>query len=139
MENIQIRRGVLNELLGKCKTKDGTSIFLGIDDPDFGPVIARCWPEHMPIWHIKLLIGQEITYLSTESDIAIVLKLDHQREKLKCYLMEVLINKGRGALRNFPVYDESSLEKENNIYVNELVRKRKLESILNLDASKEIL
>ena len=131
MENIQIRRGVLNELLGKCKTKDGTSIFLGIDDPDFGPVIARCWPEHMPIWHIKLLIGQEVSYLFNENDIAIVLKLDHQKNKLQCYLIEALINKGRGSLRNFPIYDESHLEKENNKYVKELLRKRNLESILN--------
>ena len=131
MENIQIRRGVLNELLGKSKTKDGTSIFLGIDDPDFGPVIARCWPEHMPIWHIKLLMGQEISYLFNENEIAIVLKLDHQKNKLQCYLIEALINKGRGSLRNFPIYDESHLEKENNKYVKELLRKRNLESILN--------
>ena len=139
MQNIQIRRGVLNELLGKSKTKDGTSIFLGIDDPDFGPVIARCWPEHMPIWHIKLLMGQEISYLFNENEIAIVLKLDHQKNKLQCHLIESLINKGRGCLRNFPVYDESQLENENNIYVKELMRKRKLESILTLDSSKEIL
>lgn len=131
MENIKIRRGVLNELLGKSKTKDGTSIFLGIDDPDFGPVIARCWPEHMPIWHIKLLMGQEISYLFNENEIAIVLKLDHQKNKLQCYLIEKLINKGRGSLRNFPIYDESHLEKENNKYVKELLRKRNLESILN--------
>ena len=139
MQKIQIRRGVLAELLGKCRTKDGTSIFLGIDDPYFGPVIARCWPEHMPIWHIKLLIGQEISYLFNENDIAIVLKFDHQKNKLQCHLIESLINKGRGSLRNFPVYDESQLEKENNIYVKELMRKRKLESILTLDSRKEIL
>ena len=139
MQNIQIRRGVLNELLGKSKTKDGTSIFLGIDDPDFGPVIARCWPEHMPIWHIKLLMGQEISYLFNENEIAIVLKLEHQKNKLQCYLIETLINKGRGSLRNFPIYDESHLEKENNKYVKELLRKRNLESILNNQQCNEEL
>ena len=137
MNSMEVRRGVLKELLGKRQGKEGSSIFLGIDDPKIGPVIATCWEQHWPIWHVKYLLGCEFDYLATETGIGIVLKFDHQSQNLKLKLMEKLINKGKASLRKFRIYDEQLLELENNIYVKEVIKRRNLELLFNREQCNE--
>ena len=137
MNNMHVRRGVLKELLGKRKSEEGTSIFLGIDDPMLGPVIATCWENHWPIWHVKHLLGYELDYLSTENGMGIVLKFDQQRNTLRFKLMEILINKGKNSMGKFRIYDEQLLELENNIYVKEFIKRRNLELLFNHEQCNE--
>ena len=132
------RKGVLREILGKNKPGEDSSLFLGLDDPLLGPLIARCYKNHWPTWHLKYLIGEELKYEFVEGKYCQIIKFDKQTMGLKAKLIESLFNKGSSSLKNYRIFDETLLLQENNKYIKEFIKRIKIESILNLEICNEI-
>ena len=95
MTQILISRAILREILGKSKY--GKSyLYLGLDDSKLGPIIALCYIQDWPIWHLEDLIGEEIDYILPQEEYrnyGKVIKYDYQRLELRARLLEILVNK----------------------------------------------
>ena len=57
---------------------------------------------------------------------------------LKAKLIESLFNKGSSSLKNYRIFDETSLLQENNKYIKEFLKRIKIEASLNLEICNEI-
>ena len=130
-------KGVLRQILGKNKPGEDSSLFLGLDDSKLGPLISRCYEDGWPTWHLKYLIGQELEYIFIEGEYCQIIDFAQQPIELKSKLIEILFKKGFSTLKNYRVFDENLLIKENNKYIKEFIRRIKMESILNLETCKE--
>ena len=138
MNTFSNRKAVLKEILGKNKPGEDSSLFLGLDDPQLGPLIARCYKNDWPTWHLKYLIDEELKYKFVEDKYCQIIKFDKQTIGLKAKLIESLINKGSGSLKSYRVFDETLLLQENNKYIKEFIKRIKIESSLNLEICNEI-
>ena len=138
MNTISHRKAVLKEILGKNKPGEDCSLFLGLDDPKLGPLIARCYKNDWPTWHLKYLIGEELKYEFVEGKYCQIIKFDKQTMGLKAKLIESLFNKGSSTLKKYRIFDETVLLQENNKYIKEFIKRIKIESILNLEICNEI-
>jgi len=138
MNTFSNRTAVLKEILGKNKPGEDSSLFLGLDDPQLGPLIARCYKNDWPTWHLKYLIDEELKYKFVEDKYCQIIKFDKQTIGLKAKLIESLINKGSGSLKSYRVFDETLLLQENNKYIKEFLKRIKIEASLNLEICNEI-
>ena len=143
MKHLILRRAPLREILGRNKVGFNPTLYLGLEDSKFGPVIIKSPNKDFPNWHFKHLIGEEIDYVLAEDEFmnhyGRVVKYDYQNLKLKIKLMDILVNKGQSGLRKYRFFDEKELEGENNIYMKALLTKRNLELNLEFETCSEIL
>ena len=130
MENREF--GILKEILGIVNVSSNRHLILGIiDTSSYSYQLAKSFERDFPIWHLKLLINERLSFQIDSDGWYVTQPFDQQNIFIKRQLTSQLLNRGRGNFKKFKIFNPQDLQGESLRSYEIIANKFNLEKIYN--------
>ena len=130
MENREF--GILKEILGIVNVSSNRHLILGvIDTYSHSYQLAKSYERDFPIWHLKLLINERLSFQIDSDGWYVTQPFDQQNIFIKRQLTSQLLNRGRGNFKKFKIFNPQDLQGESLRSYEIIANKFNLEKIYN--------
>ena len=124
---------LLKEILGKNKPGYKKHLVCSIYDiEDHNTKLAKVYEDDFPIWHIDKLKGEKIFYSLDNEGWPVITNFNYQKTHLKNTLFNLLLRKGKGSLKKYIYFEESSLKGKYLNFYKTIQERKKLEKIFSI-------
>ena len=130
MENREF--GILKEILGIVNVSSNRHLILGIIDTSSSSYqLAKSFERNFPIWHLKLLINERLSFQINSDGWYVTKPFDQQNIYIKRQLTSQLLDRGRGNFKKFKIFNPQDLQGESLRSYEIIANKFNLEKIYN--------
>ena len=130
MENKE--NGILKEILGIVNVSSNRHLILGVfDTSSHSYQLAKSYERDFPIWHLKLLIDERLSFKIDSDGWFVTRPFDQQNINLKVNLTSQLLSKGRGNFKKYKIFNPLDLSGESLRSYEIITNKFNLEKIFN--------
>ena len=124
--------GILKEILGRAHDSSNRHLILGVFDTSFYSYqLAKSYERDFPIWHLKLLINERLSFRIDSDGWYVTRPFDQQNIDLKIQITSQLLRKGRGNFKKFKIFNPLELRGESLRSYQIIKNKFNLEKIYN--------
>ena len=123
---------ILKEILGRANVSSPRHLILGIFDTScYSYQLAKSYESDFPIWHLKLLIDERLSFRIDSDGWYVTRPFDQQNIHLKVNLTSQLLSKGRGNINKYKIFNPQELKGESLTSYEIIANKFNLEKIFN--------
>ena len=124
--------GILKEILGIVNVSSNRHLILGIiDTSSHSYQLAKSYERDFPIWHLKLLINERLSFQIDSDGWYVTKPFDQQNIYIKRQLTSQLLDRGRGNFKKFKIFNPKDLQGESLRSYEIIANKFNLEKIYN--------
>ena len=124
--------GLLKEILGIVNVSSNRHLILGIiDTSSYSYQLAKSFERDFPIWHLKLLINERLSFQIDSDGWYVTKPFDQQNIYIKRQLTSQLLDRGRGSFKKFKIFNPKDLQGESLRSYEIIANKFNLEKIYN--------
>ena len=124
--------GLLKEILGIVNVSSNRHLILGIiDTSSYSYQLAKSFERDFPIWHLKLLINERLSFQINSDGWYVTKPFDQQNIYIKRQLTSQLLDRGRGNFKKFKIFNPQDLQGESLRSYEIIANKFNLEKIYN--------
>ena len=124
--------GILKEILGIVNVSSNRHLILGvIDTYSHSYQLAKSFERDFPIWHLKLLINERLSFQIDSDGWYVTKPFDQQNIYIKRQLTSQLLDRGRGNFKKFKIFKPQDLKGESLRSYEIIANKFNLEKIYN--------
>ena len=124
--------GLLKEILGIVNVSSNRHLILGIiDTSSHSYQLAKSYERDFPIWHLKLLINERLSFQIDKDGWYVTRPFDQQNIYIKKQLTSQLLDRGKGNFKKFKIFNPANLSGESLRSYEIISNKFNLEKIYN--------
>ena len=124
--------GLLKEILGIVNVSSNRHLILGIiDTSSHSYQLAKSFERDFPIWHLKLLINERLSFQIDKDGWYVTRPFDQQNIYIKRQLTSQLLDRGKGNFKKFKIFNPENLRGESLRSYEIIANKFNLEKIYN--------
>ena len=124
--------GILKEILGIVNVSSNRHLILGvIDTYSHSYQLAKSFERDFPIWHLKLLINERLSFQIDSDGWYVTRPFDQQNIYIKRQLTSQLLDRGRDNFKKFKIFKPQDLQGESLRSYEIIANKFNLEKIYN--------
>ena len=123
---------ILKEILGIVNVSSNRHLILGvIDTYSHSYQLAKSFERDFPIWHLKLLINERLSFQIDKDGWYVTRPFDQQNIYIKRQLTSQLLDRGKGNFKKFKIFNPENLRGESLRSYEIIANKFNLEKIYN--------